>query len=41
MTRTDGPLQKAKDAYEIDTTHLTIEEQVDKIYAIVEEVLQK
>ena len=41
MTRADGPLQKAKDAYEIDTTHLTIEEQVDKIYAIVEEVLQK
>lgn len=41
MTRTDGPLRKAEDAHEIDTTHLTIEEQVEKIYTIVQEVLQK
>lgn len=40
MTRNDGPLRKAENAYEIDTTHLTIEEQVERIYAIVQEVLQ-
>lgn len=34
MTRSDGPLRKAEDAHEIDTTHLTIDEQVEKIYQI-------
>lgn len=41
MTRSDGPLRKAEDAYEIDTTHITIDEQVESIYDIVQEVLQK
>lgn len=41
MTRSDGPLRKPEDAYEIDTTRLTIEEQVERIYEIVQEVLQK
>lgn len=41
MTRSDGPLRKPEDAYEIDTTHITIEEQVERIYEIVQEVLQK
>ncbi|ROL58589.1 (d)CMP kinase [Bacteroidetes/Chlorobi group bacterium Naka2016] len=31
-TRQHSPLQKALDAIEIDTTNLTIEEQVEKIY---------
>lgn len=34
MNRADGPLCKAEDAYEIDTTHLTIDEQVEQIYQI-------
>ncbi len=41
MTRFDGPLQKPEWAHEIDTTHLTIAEQVERIYQIVQEVLQK
>jgi CMP/dCMP kinase len=40
MTRTDGPLRKPEGAYEIDTTHLEIGEQVERIYEIVQEVLQ-
>lgn len=39
MTRSDGPLRKPEWAYEIDTTHVSIEEQVEKIYAIVQEKL--
>lgn len=30
-TRTESPLKKAEDAHVIDTTHLTIEEQVEEI----------
>ncbi|MCI0751820.1 MAG: (d)CMP kinase [Flammeovirgaceae bacterium] len=30
-TRTESPLRKAKDALEIDTTHITIDEQVDEV----------
>jgi cytidylate kinase len=41
MTRADGPLRKPEWAYEIDTTSITIEEQVERIYDIVQEVLQK
>ena len=41
MTRSDGPLRKPDGAYEIDTTHITIDEQVEQIYAIFQEVLQK
>lgn len=40
MTRADGPLCKPEDAYEIDTTHITIEEQVERIYEIVQEKLR-
>lgn len=40
MTRDDGPLVKPDWAYELDTTHLTIPEQVEKIYTIVQETLQ-
>ena len=34
-TRTHSPLLKAKDAISIDTTHLTINEQIEKIVAII------
>jgi cytidylate kinase len=30
-TREEGPLRKAEDAYEVDTTYITVEEQVDYI----------
>ncbi len=30
-TREEGPLRKAEDAYEVDTTFITVEEQVDYI----------
>lgn len=38
--RETAPLQKAVDAIEIDTTHLTIEEQVQKIVDIVRQARQ-
>ena len=31
-TRQEGPLKKAEDAIEIDTTNMIVEEQVDFIY---------
>lgn len=31
-TRTEGPLKKAEDAIELDTTQLTIDQQVQKVY---------
>lgn len=40
MTRADGPLRKPEWAYEIDTTSITIEEQVERIYDIVQEQLK-
>ncbi|MDD3716077.1 MAG: (d)CMP kinase [Candidatus Marinimicrobia bacterium] len=36
-TRAHSPLRKAEDAREIDTGHLTFDEQVDKILSIIEE----
>ena len=36
-TRADGPLRKPEGAYEIDTTHMTIPEQINAIYKIVQE----
>lgn len=36
-TRTHSPLRKAEDAREIDTSHLTFDEQVDKILSIIKE----
>lgn len=41
MTRADGPLRKPEGAHVIDTTHIDIEEQVERIYDIVQDVLQK
>lgn len=41
MTRTVAPLRKPEWAYEIDTTHISIGEQVEQIYTLVQEVLQK
>ncbi len=40
-TRENSPLVKAKDAIEIDTSKVTIEEQVEKILAIVKETAEK
>lgn len=41
-TRSEGPLRKAKDAIEVDTTELTLEEQVDKvIHLALEKMLVK
>lgn len=31
-SRSDGPLVKPEGAYEVDTTHLTMHEQVDRVY---------
>jgi len=39
-SRSDGPLVKPEGAYELDTTHLTISDQVKKIYTIAQETLQ-
>ncbi len=39
-TREDSPLMKADDAIEIDNSDLTLEEQFDKIYTIVQEKLK-
>lgn len=38
-TRDDSPLTKADDAIEIDNSNLTLEEQFDKIYSIVQKKL--
>jgi CMP/dCMP kinase len=35
MTRDHSPLRKAIDAFEVETTNITIEEQVSKIHALV------
>ncbi len=40
-TRAHSPLRKAGDAIEIDTTHLTIPEQVDAIYALARTRMMK
>lgn len=39
MRRSEDPLQKAEDAIEIDTTHSSFEQQVDKICSYIKEVL--
>lgn len=38
-TRKDSPLRKAEDAIEIDTSHLTLNQQVDKIVALAESII--
>ena len=40
-TRKESPLRKAADAITIDTSQLTIEEQVDKVIALVDRQLEK
>lgn len=40
-TRNFSPLRKAEDAIELDTSHVTIEEQVDFIVAKAREILEK
>lgn len=37
MTRTNGPLKKAEDAVEVDTTGLSIEQVVDRLVELVEQ----
>lgn len=37
--REDSPLRKADDAIEIDTTHLTLDEQMVKVYKLAMEVI--
>ncbi len=37
-TRKEGALKKAKDAVEIDTTNLTIKDQVNRVYELFQEV---
>jgi cytidylate kinase len=39
MNRQESPLRKAEDAIEIDTSHLTIEEQVLKVKALAEKII--
>ncbi|MBN2564235.1 MAG: (d)CMP kinase, partial [Candidatus Eisenbacteria bacterium] len=36
-TRTDSPLKKAEDAVELDTTNLTIEEQVERVVELAKQ----
>ncbi len=38
-TRKDSPLRKAEDAVEIDTTHLTIDDQVQKIVDLAKQII--
>ena len=40
MTRSDAPLRQPAWAYVVDTTHIDREEQVERIYDIVQDVLQ-
>lgn len=38
-TRADSPLVKAEDAVVVDTTHLTFDDQVDKIVKLAEQII--
>jgi cytidylate kinase len=38
--REHSPLERAPDAYIVDTTHITIEEQVERVLAILKTVLK-
>ncbi|MEP1031936.1 (d)CMP kinase [Ekhidna sp.] len=38
-TRADSPLKKAVDAKEIDTSHLTLDQQIDKIVIMAESII--
>ncbi|MCB0296907.1 MAG: (d)CMP kinase, partial [Calditrichaeota bacterium] len=41
LTRTHGPLKQAPDAIVIDTTALTIAEQVEKIYRLARDIIER
>lgn len=41
LTRAHGPLKQAPDAIVIDTTALTIAEQVEEIYRLAREILEQ
>lgn len=40
-TRKENPLLKADTAIEIDTTHITVEEQVEKVVRLAREIIEK
>lgn len=40
-TRADSPLKKAEDAVEIDTTHLTLEGQIQQIVEMAKEIINE
>ena len=40
-TRVESPLRKAEDAVLIDTTHMTLDEQVDQVILLADEVISK
>ena len=40
-TRTESPLKKADDAYVIDTTKLTMEEQIDQIVQLAKKIIDQ
>lgn len=40
-TRKESPLQKAVDAIEIDTSYLTIEEQVERVYDFAQQIIRE
>jgi len=37
--RTENPLRQAEDAYLIDTSHMTMEEQIEKIVNLANEII--
>ncbi len=39
-TRKENPLVKASDAVEIDTTNITIQDQIDKVVALAREIIE-
>lgn len=41
MSRVHGPLKIAEDAVVLDTTNLSIEQQVEKIYTLAQEIINK
>lgn len=41
MSRVHGPLKIAEDAVVVDTTNLSIEQQVEKIYTLAQEIIKK
>lgn len=40
-TREDSPLLKTEGAFEIDTTHISLEEQIEKVYSEAKKIIHK